>query len=83
MPPGKVNREAQGRQGGGLRHCRLLPTPDQMAGSSVFVTVGTTKFDALIKAMDSLDVADELASREYTSLIMQVASHLRNSTVRG
>ena len=82
MPPDKVDREAQGRQGGGLRQRRCRPTPEQMAGSSVFVTVGSTKFDALIKAMDSLDVADELASRKYTSLIMQVTSHLRNSTLR-
>ena len=44
-----------------------------MAGSgSVFVTVGTTKFDALIEAMDDLAVADELAARGYTSLTMQV-----------
>ena len=46
------------------------------------MTVGTTKFDALIKVMDSVDVADELASRKYTSLIMQVTFHLRHSISR-
>ena len=41
-------------------------------GKCAFVTVGTTKFDALIEAMDSLAVADELAVQGYTRLIMQV-----------
>ena len=41
-------------------------------GKRAFVTVGTTKFDALIKAMDSLAVADELAVQGFSDLIMQV-----------
>jgi len=41
-------------------------------GKCAFVTVGTTKFDALIEAMDDLAVADELALQGYSDLIMQV-----------
>lgn len=42
-------------------------------GKIVFVTVGTTKFDALVKAMDNLEVAQELSVKGYTQLIMQVS----------
>ena len=38
----------------------------------VFVTVGTTKFDALVKAMDDDNIAQELAVKGYTHLVMQV-----------
>ena len=38
---------------------------------TVLVTVGTTKFDALVKAVDSTDVADALVARGYTRLIIQ------------
>lgn len=37
-----------------------------------FVTVGTTKFDELIAAVDSTEVADALAARGYDRLVMQV-----------
>lgn len=47
-----------------------------MAG--VFVTVGTTKFDGLIQAVDSLAVAEELASRGYQSLVVQVNFTISN-----
>ena len=38
---------------------------------TVLVTVGTTKFDALVKAVDSTDVANALVARGYTRLIIQ------------
>ena len=38
---------------------------------TVLVTVGTTKFDALVKAVDSADVADALVARGYTRLVIQ------------
>lgn len=37
----------------------------------VLVTVGTTKFEALIQAVDSLSFADVLMNRGYTKLIIQ------------
>ena len=43
-----------------------------MGGRTAFVTVGTTKFDALIEAMDNTDIAQELATQGYTNLAMQV-----------
>ena len=36
------------------------------------MTVGTTKFDALIEAIDDLRVADALVARGYDRLVMQV-----------
>lgn len=41
---------------------------------TVFVTVGTTKFDALISACDSPQLADMLVKKGYTRLVMQVGS---------
>lgn len=38
----------------------------------MFVTVGTTKFDALVEAMDNDSIASQLASRGYRCLIMQI-----------
>lgn len=38
----------------------------------VFVTVGTTCFDALVKVVDSLEVKDELLRRGYTHLLIQM-----------
>lgn len=43
---------------------------------SVFVTVGTTKFDALIAAVDSVAVAEALLAKGYTELIMQVGQQV-------
>lgn len=37
-----------------------------------FVTVGTTKFDDLIRAVDTREVADTLRERGYNRLVMQV-----------
>ena len=38
---------------------------------TVFVTVGTTKFDALIEAVDTNEVADTLVSKGYSQLVIQ------------
>ncbi|CAH8329400.1 unnamed protein product [Eruca vesicaria subsp. sativa] len=38
----------------------------------VFVTVGTTSFDALVKAVVSQNVKDELHKRGYTHLLIQM-----------
>ena len=38
---------------------------------AVFVTVGTTKFDALIQAVDTIEVADALVKQGYTALVIQ------------
>lgn len=46
--------------------------PPSAGGGTVFVTVGTTKFDALIAAVDDLAVAGALVARGYRKLVMQV-----------
>ncbi|CAA7400672.1 unnamed protein product [Spirodela intermedia] len=38
----------------------------------VFVTVGTTSFDALVRAMDTQAVREELRRRGYTDLLIQM-----------
>ncbi len=38
---------------------------------TVLVTVGSTKFDDLIRAVDSQPFADELVAQGYNKLIMQ------------
>ncbi|MBA0554902.1 hypothetical protein Golob_013977 [Gossypium lobatum] len=38
----------------------------------VFITVGTTCFDALVKVADSQEVKDELYRRGYTDLLIQM-----------
>lgn len=44
-----------------------------VSGGTVFVTVGTTKFDALIAAVDDPRVADALVARGYGKLVMQAS----------
>lgn len=39
---------------------------------TVFVTVGTTSFDALIRAVDTHEVKAELLRRGYTQLLIQM-----------
>lgn len=39
--------------------------------ATVFVTVGTTKFDALVQAVDSVAVADALVAKGYSKLVIQ------------
>ncbi|XP_004300032.1 PREDICTED: UDP-N-acetylglucosamine transferase subunit ALG13 homolog [Fragaria vesca subsp. vesca] len=39
---------------------------------TVFVTVGTTSFDALVKAVDTQEVKEELSRRGYTNLLIQM-----------
>ncbi len=46
--------------------------PPQRAQRTVFVTVGTTKFDALIRAVDRQPFADALVAAGYTRLVMQI-----------
>jgi hypothetical protein len=49
---------------------------------AVFVTVGTTKFDALIAAVDTPAVAEALSSHGYDRLVMQVCARgLRGQTL--
>ena len=39
---------------------------------TVFVTVGTTCFDALVKVVDTQEVKEELSRRGYTELLIQM-----------
>ena len=39
---------------------------------TVFVTVGTTSFDALVKAVDTREVKEELSRRGYTDILIQM-----------
>jgi beta-1,4-N-acetylglucosaminyltransferase len=52
---------------------------------TVFVTVGTTSFDALVRAVDTQDVKDELLKRGYTHLIIQMGrgSYLPTKVISG
>ncbi|KAK2076779.1 hypothetical protein QBZ16_005005 [Prototheca wickerhamii] len=52
----------------------MATTPSR---KTVFVTVGTTRFDALIEAMDTQEVADVLVARGFTHLVMQVGNAAR------
>ena len=44
----------------------------EKASKTVFVTVGTTLFDALVRVVDSLEVKQELLKRGYTNLVIQM-----------
>ena len=46
--------------------------PSGVASGEVFVTVGTTLFDALIRAVDSAKCVSALALKGYTSLVLQI-----------
>lgn len=39
---------------------------------TVFVTVGTTSFDSLVKAVDTQEVKDQLSRKGYTHLLIQM-----------
>lgn len=41
-------------------------------GKHVFVTVGTTKFDALVRAVDDATVLETLYRKGFTSLLAQI-----------
>lgn len=41
-------------------------------GKLVFVTVGTTKFDALVEAIDDPRVRSCLTAKGFTSLLVQI-----------
>lgn len=49
-----------------------LPRAATAGERVVFVTVGTTKFDALIRAVDQQAFADVLVAAGYTRLVMQI-----------
>lgn len=55
---------------------RAVRHPDRMAEQEkrVLVTVGTTSFDALIRAVDDAGFVDVLKRRGYTSMSIQVRS---------
>ncbi len=46
-------------------------THHEMAGSVVFVTVGTTKFTALMEAVDKEEVQAALAAKGFKRLLVQ------------
>ena len=57
----------------GKQKLQFPSSPSSPSSSkSVFVTVGTTSFDALIEALDDLSVIDTLRSKGYGSLTLQV-----------
>ena len=45
---------------------------DVKADRIVFVTVGTTSFDALVRVVDTTEVKQELFSKGYTHLLIQM-----------
>lgn len=54
----------------------------QRAHRTVFVTVGTTKFDALIRAVDRQPFADALVAAGYTRLVMQIGRWASQGSLR-
>ena len=50
-------------------------------GKTAFVTVGTTKFDALIRAVDSPQVVEALRQRGFARLQIQLGSGFYLPTV--
>ena len=56
---------------------RSQPAEQQMSGrgsKTAFVTVGSTKFDALIKAVDDMEVVAALQRRGFQRLVIQLGS---------
>ncbi|KAG9455816.1 hypothetical protein H6P81_000324 [Aristolochia fimbriata] len=47
-------------------------TVDGRSKKTVFVTVGTTCFDALVEGVDTLSVKEELSRKGYTDLLIQM-----------
>ncbi|WOK98029.1 UDP-N-acetylglucosamine transferase subunit [Canna indica] len=45
---------------------------ENYSSKMVFVTVGTTCFDALVKAVDSQQVKEELTNKGYTDILIQM-----------
>ncbi|KAK7829740.1 udp-n-acetylglucosamine transferase subunit alg13 like protein, partial [Quercus suber] len=50
---------------------------------TVFVTMGTTCFDALVKAVDTWEVKQELLDRGYTDLVIQMGCKSYTPTKSG
>ena len=51
-----------------------MAPPPPARGGTVFVTVGTTRFDALVEAVDSEEVAAALAGKGYARLVVQLGA---------
>ena len=51
-------------------------------GKQAFFTVGSTKFDDLVRQMDTDDVAEALTKRGFSKLVMQVCRALLLRRVR-
>ncbi|XP_068654958.1 uncharacterized protein [Aristolochia californica] len=47
-------------------------TADGRSKKTVFVTVGTTCFDALVRGVDAFNVKEELSRKGYTDLLIQM-----------
>lgn len=47
---------------------------------TVFVTVGTTSFDSLVKAVDTQEVKDQLSRKGYTHLLIQMGRGVYSPT---
>ena len=71
------SQQSSGSSASGAAFTSPMGKPRQSAallsGGMVFVTVGTTKFDALIAAIDDVRVADALVARGYDHLVMQAS----------
>ncbi|KAH9301414.1 hypothetical protein KI387_012997, partial [Taxus chinensis] len=51
---------------------RTVMDSDRERERTVFVTVGTTSFDALVKAVDSIHCKESLVRKGYTNLLIQL-----------
>ena len=52
-----------------------------MSEQIVFVTVGTTKFDALIRALDQPHTVPALAAKGFTKLVIQLGSGVHTPSI--
>lgn len=58
---------------GKRRHSQMRSNGDGVSSKKVvFVTVGTTLFDALVRAVDTLEVKQDLYAKGYTHLLIQI-----------
>lgn len=56
----------------GIKLKKMGEIEDSKGRSMVFVTVGTTLFDALVRAVDTKEVKQELFRKGYTHLLIQM-----------
>ncbi|KAK9846639.1 hypothetical protein WJX81_008181 [Elliptochloris bilobata] len=64
MPPAVTRARSEG----------AAAAPAGGGGGTVLVTVGTTRFDALVRAVDDPAVAEALAASGFTELVIQVGA---------